>query len=308
VSVTPKIVNWGFYGEGGGEADISSSEITDWNGLAALLLDNSKFANDRNTDPPAADLVDELKKYAYNQRAIPYQLRSKMLKELNKYQRSDLFGYPVQIGNEIMFEGCVDGIREVVSVDVIEDCNACNWKPENCTIDMSLVVRLSDANSMRVTLDDTPDAISVNFEDNVRAIANTIQIRSGEGVVMAGLIGDRELDQQNKVPILGDLPYVGFLFRSKEVLRQKTEVLIFLEAQVLDPVAPIARAQSSEDFMLSQDYVDGPLLDNALEVGINRVGIGSYLPPARKHECIYWERHGRKIQKMATHVDDIIVK
>ena len=304
VSVTPRIVNWGYFGEGNGQADIVANQIADWNGLAALLVDETKF----NIDLSAASLGD-LQQYTRNKRPVPIAIQDDMLRALNGFTREDLFGRPMQAAGEVVFEGGIAGLREVMHPGAFRECNACDWKPDDCTIDMSLVVRLSDKGTDTVTLNPTdPDAssVSVNFEQNVRAIANTIQIQSGEGVVMAGLIGTRESESLQKIPFLGELPYVGPLFRSKETLRQKTEVLIFLEAQVLDPVAAVARSQSAEDFRLSRDYVDGPLLDNPLEIGMQRVGFGSYLPPARHHECLYWENVSRKRRKMATHADDLL--
>ena len=117
-------------------------------------------------------------------------------------------------------------------------------------------MRLSEqgTDTIDLTAGATGDMVSVtaNTEQNVRAIANVIQIKSGEGVVMAGLIGEREEELADKIPILGDLPYVGWAFRSKSTIRQKTELLIFLEASVLDRRPEVAKAQSAHDFQLGR--------------------------------------------------------
>ena len=96
------------------------------------------------------------------------------------------------------------------------------------------------------------------------------------------------------------------LFRSKAVAREKTEVLIFIEACVLDPEPSIARAESASDFLLGQAYVDAGVLDNPLEIGMHRIGFGSYLPPHSHHEQLYWERFHRKIRRAHTHIDDAL--
>jgi hypothetical protein len=86
VSVTPKIVNWGVYGEGGGQAAIVNSEITSWNRLAEWMLDTSQFdlmddlTADANTLKPK-----NLKPYTLNDLPVPFELKSRMLKQMNKF-------------------------------------------------------------------------------------------------------------------------------------------------------------------------------------------------------------------------------
>lgn len=82
-------------------------------------------------------------------------------------------------------------------------------------------------------------------------------------------------------------------------------MIIFVEAQVLDPRPEVARAESGNDFRLGQPYIEGELLDNPLECSMHRVGFGTFLPPVRHGEQIYWERHYRKLRKVATHIDDL---
>jgi hypothetical protein len=183
-------------------------------------------------------------------------------------------------------------------------CDDCNrWHAHDCTIDLSIVVRIADTGSQTVT---TNGALNdLNFENNIRAIANVVQVKSGEGVVMAGLIGEQDQKNVSKIPFLGDIPGIGFLFRSKTTTRQKTETLIFVEAKVLDPDPCLARQQTYEDFLLGQAYVAGQFLENPLEEGMARSGFGSYLPPLCPGEERYWERLGRKVRTVATKFDDI---
>jgi hypothetical protein len=282
VSVTPTIVNWGFHGEGSGEAAIVASDITNWNGLAQFILDQGIASNDLEV------LLDPFQSAG---KLVPFDVKSAMLKAINAYTRSDLQAITPLVENRL------------VADSVCERCR--RWKPEDCTIDMSVVVRLSNAGEASVRLEPDADLTSVSSEGNVRAVANVIQVKSGHGVVMAGLIGERESEQTSKVPVLGDVPVVGALFRSRFTERFKTEVLVFVEAQVLDRDPNIARADSAQNFALGRSYVEGELLDNPLETGLYRVGIGTYLPPHSRDEEIFWERFGRSVRRIKTHVDDI---
>lgn len=295
VSVTPRIVNWGLHGEGRGERSIQSQDITDWPKLleAMNVVQQSKPLFYDRTDPanPAAInfaeylLVDEKEQVL----PLPYSKQSIILNALNEYSRQDL--------------AFLVGLAEqgILSADYCERCTT--WQPSDCTIDLSVVVRLSEPSmtSGGANLGNEPIV-----ETNIRAVSNVIQLKSGNGVVMAGLIGEREIEEISKTPILGDLPVVGSLFRAKTVDRVKTEVLVFLEAEVLDPDPHIARAESYEDFILGRDFVNGELLDNPLEVGLHRAGIGPYLPAYSECECIFWEKYHRKLRKMRTHAAEIL--
>jgi len=298
ISVTPRIVNWGLHGEGEGRRPIVSQEILNWNLLAGWMRDDVKL---EFTD---AGLHNELSKFAGNKRPLPFDLRKRMLIELNLHDRENL-------GSAGLFDGII--AKQIANDHPGADgriCPDCDWKAEDCTIDMSLVVRLSELGAVTITAarggeEPSVEAKPVNTETNVRAVANVIQIKSGSGVVMAGLIGEREANAVSKVPLLGDVPYVGNLFRSKSSVRQKTEVLIFVEAKVLPPDSQIARADSAQDFQLSAPFVEGNVLDNPLEYGLYRVGFGTYLPPHSCSEEFFWERYGRKIRRASTHVGEI---
>lgn len=287
VSVTPRIVNWGLYGEGQGEKPILANDILNWPRLvkwmSGLPLDSAKY-------PDAIAAITQFENLDKKTGAIPFSTQGALLKALNAYSRQD-----------VQRMKC-DLIAERIMDD--PNCERCqNWKAEDCTIDVSVVVRLSNAGNVTVKDQGGLD-IAATSETNVRAISNVIQLKSGHGVVMAGLIGDREIKDVAKVPVLGDMPVIGFLFRNKVVTRLKTEVLIFVEAQVLDPEPSVARAESSHDFLLGQAYVAGEFLDNPLEYGMYRVGFGSYLPPHSHGERVFWERFGRKVRKVRTHLDD----
>ncbi|MEG2062467.1 MAG: hypothetical protein RR007_02245 [Kiritimatiellia bacterium] len=68
-----------------------------------------------------------------------------------------------------------------------------------------------------------------------REISTYLSVYNGSTVVMGGLITEKRNSFEDKVPILGDLPFVGFLFRSKGEFSEKRNLLIFLTARLVDP-------------------------------------------------------------------------
>ncbi len=68
---------------------------------------------------------------------------------------------------------------------------------------------------------------------NKRAIATVIQPEDGQIVALGGLIQDNVQNGASQVPILGDIPYVGGLFRYQTRSRSKTNLMVFLRPHIL---------------------------------------------------------------------------
>ena len=69
---------------------------------------------------------------------------------------------------------------------------------------------------------------------NQRAVKSRVAIRSGESVVLGGLIRDSETERQSGVPVLKDIPLVGALFSTTNTTSVRTELLIFITPRVME--------------------------------------------------------------------------
>jgi MSHA biogenesis protein MshL len=78
-------------------------------------------------------------------------------------------------------------------------------------------------------LGDTVPIISVRETDTL------VRVRQGETIVIAGLMQDRAGVDTAKVPLLGDVPVVGNLFKRTDKTRRKTDLVILLTPTVLGP-------------------------------------------------------------------------
>lgn len=65
-----------------------------------------------------------------------------------------------------------------------------------------------------------------------------VMIKDGETVVIAGLIKDQTTTTRKRVPILGDIPLLGYPFRKNEDTRGKTDLMIFLTPHIITPQIP----------------------------------------------------------------------
>lgn len=84
----------------------------------------------------------------------------------------------------------------------------------------------------------TKDSFVSPTEENI----NTLQVRTqvlldnGETVVLGGIYEQQTSESVSKVPVLGDLPVLGPLFRTKGILDNRRELLIFLTPRIINPV------------------------------------------------------------------------
>jgi general secretion pathway protein D len=66
-----------------------------------------------------------------------------------------------------------------------------------------------------------------------RSIESNVVVEDGQIIVLGGLIEDKFTDGKDKVPLLGDLPLVGGLFRSESRSKTRTNLMVFLRPVVL---------------------------------------------------------------------------
>lgn len=83
---------------------------------------------------------------------------------------------------------------------------------------------------------DEPSAILYNGVPAIekREIHTDVQVGNGDTVVLGGVYESVQRNQTDKVPFLGDLPGVGFMFRKDKAQDDKKELLIFITPKILD--------------------------------------------------------------------------
>ena len=102
---------------------------------------------------------------------------------------------------------------------------------------LSLTVNPQITPDDRVILDVeiTNDSISSANTIDTKRIDTQALLENGETIVIGGIYTQDETYSVTKIPILGDLPLVGTLFRRKQARNDRTELLIFLTPRIIDP-------------------------------------------------------------------------
>jgi type II secretory pathway component GspD/PulD (secretin) len=113
-------------------------------------------------------------------------------------------------------EGVVLSVTSQISADGII----------NMSINPSITERTGQATSR---LGDSVPIISVRETDTL------VRVREGETIVIAGLMQDRTTANNTKIPVLGDVPVIGNLFKRTETRRSKTDLVILLTPTIMGP-------------------------------------------------------------------------
>jgi general secretion pathway protein D len=95
---------------------------------------------------------------------------------------------------------------------------------------------------------------------NSRSADTRVGIKNGETIVIGGLMQDQKTETVSKVPILGDIPVLRFLFSRTQLSKTKTELLIFLTPH--DAATPDVLKGQSQDEMRGTK-----LVPNAVQPG-----------------------------------------
>ena len=101
-------------------------------------------------------------------------------------------------------------------------------------LNLKLATEVSDVDPSRAV---TVNGYSIPAVTS-RQSETTVRLGDGQSFAIAGLLSSRMRSQINKIPLLGDLPILGALFRSVEYSRDESELLVIVTAHLARPMAP----------------------------------------------------------------------
>lgn len=102
----------------------------------------------------------------------------------------------------------------------------------------------------RLRLDLAPEVSERDFSNSVsinglvvpgitsRSVNTQVEMRFGETLMIGGLISNRELGTTQKIPFLGELPWIGAAFSRKSYTQGETELVILVTPQMVAPMRP----------------------------------------------------------------------
>ena len=102
--------------------------------------------------------------------------------------------------------------------------------PESRTVQMDIKQKFDDFSNRSST---ASELASRGVHIVKRNIETKMVLHDGETAVLGGLLRDKETITENKVPLLGDIPVLGWLFKGKDVTKEKTNLLVFITPTII---------------------------------------------------------------------------
>ena len=84
-----------------------------------------------------------------------------------------------------------------------------------------------------VNRDSVGQLTAAGYAINTKHVKTQVRVQDGGTVVLGGIFEDSDKNDEAKVPTLGDVPVLGWLFRNRQQLRRRSELLVFLTPRVV---------------------------------------------------------------------------
>jgi pilus assembly protein CpaC len=82
---------------------------------------------------------------------------------------------------------------------------------------------------------------------DTRSAKTNVELKDGESLVIAGLLDEETINTMSKIPILGDIPILGALFRSTQKDIKEKELVFFITPKLMRPTAPGVKTELPTD-------------------------------------------------------------
>ena len=192
---------------------------------------------------------------AFNNALNPFEIARSFVAELNasiENGNSKIITDPtliVQEGQDASVNLVEEVINESVTNAVISDSGVVTNERDVELVEVGLTLainvdRIDDNGFIALSVAPTISApgaqIDLGDDDFVipisrRALSSgQVRVRDGQTLVLSGIIQDTDSTSVTKVPILGDLPIIGALFRDTNTTNERQELIVLLTPQILD--------------------------------------------------------------------------
>lgn len=130
----------------------------------------------------------------------------------------------IESGSEIPYQTVEDGEVSIEFKDVVLSLDVTPRVNPGDRIAMDLVIKQDSIGQV------LPNG-ELSIDNN--ELQTTVVVPDGQTIVLGGVFKTETSETVNKVPLLGDLPIMGALFRNKENTSEKTELLIFITPKLV---------------------------------------------------------------------------
>ncbi len=131
-------------------------------------------------------------------------------------------------------------------------------------ITLKVTPQINDGNTIKLEIAQEVSNVSASTSasgdiiTNKRSINTSVLVEDGEILVLGGLIDDTMRDQVSKVPLLGDIPLLGWLFRSHSTTKEKQNLMVFMRPSIMrDGAAAYHHTNEKYNYLRAQQIDAG---------------------------------------------------
>ena len=155
-------------------------------------------------------------------------------------------------------------------------------------IKLKVTPQINEGDAVQLTIEQEVSSIggatAVDITINKREIKTTVMADDGATVVLGGLIDEDVQERASKLPLLGDIPLLGHLFKSTSVTKQKRNLMVFIKASIVrDGSAISGISKTKYNYIraeqLKREEVGIRLMPNTQQVVLPKWDDALTLPP-----------------------------
>jgi general secretion pathway protein D len=119
-------------------------------------------------------------------------------------------------------------------------------------IKLKVKPQINEGDAIKLEIDQSVDDLKAgaagqaNLQVSQRTINTSVMVNDGQIIVLGGLIKENKSKTTRKIPLLGDIPLLGILFRYKKDVNIKTNLMVFLRPTILRDAAVTTNVSSSK--------------------------------------------------------------
>jgi len=146
------------------------------------------------------------------------------------------------------------------------------YERKNVGLSLKVQPQINEGNAVRLNISEEVSSIAstttgaADLVTNKRALTTAVLVDDGEMIVLGGLIDEAMRDSEERVPVLGDMPVFGQLFRYNKTEKVKTNLMIFLRPTIVRNAIEAANiADGKYSYIRSQQLHSGEVVRRVFE-------------------------------------------
>lgn len=171
---------------------------------------------------------------------------------------------------------------------------------QNVGIELIVTPQINVSGAIRLEIEQEVSSVAGPVSDdfneliiNKREIRTTVTVNDGEIIALGGLLDDNERRTIQRIPLLGDIPIIGELFRSRARSRVRTNLMVFIRPTILSTAEDRREVMERRyGYVRAQQFQANPDREPSIDVlvrqylGMTPPGAPPYVPPPIDPELI----------------------